>query len=111
MTPCPTCARHLFSADSTCPFCAARVSQGRRVFNAVGGAVTALVLAACYGSPPKMDTSDTGPMDFDADGYTDDVDCDDTDAAVHPDAVEVCDDTIDNNCDTLTDTADEACAR
>lgn len=110
MTPCPTCARHLFSADATCPFCATRVSGARRVFNMVGGAVTAVVLAACYGSPPK-ETGDTSPTDFDADGYTADVDCNDADDAVHPDAVEVCDDTVDNDCDTLVDTADEACAR
>ncbi len=44
------------------------------------------------------------PSDLDGDGFTVvDGDCDDDDAAVHPDADEVCDD-IDNDCD---DTVDE----
>jgi MYXO-CTERM domain-containing protein len=36
--------------------------------------------------------------DADNDGYTEDVDCDDTDPSVNPGATEYCD-TIDNNCD------------
>ncbi len=37
-------------------------------------------------------------VDEDGDGFTNDVDCDDTNPDVNPDASEVCDD-IDNNCD------------
>ncbi len=42
------------------------------------------------------------------DGYTalTDGDCDDTDAAIHPDATEVCDGNIDNNCNDLADDED-----
>lgn len=36
--------------------------------------------------------------DIDADGYTADVDCDDEDAAIHPDAVDYTNDEIDQNC-------------
>jgi hypothetical protein len=52
------------------------------------------------GTPPS-DTGTlpaTGPEGVDGDGHGADVDCDDTNADVHPGAVEVCDG-IDNDCD------------
>jgi hypothetical protein len=52
-----------------------------------------------------LSTTDTGNvvlLDEDHDGYKTDVDCDDNDATVHPDADEVCD-TIDNNCNDEVD--------
>lgn len=46
--------------------------------------------------------TDTGSVDGDIDGYNSDVDCDDHNEAVHPDATEVCNG-IDDNCDGVID--------
>ena len=48
----------------------------------------------------------SGPMDFDGDGFAEDVDCDDRDATSHPGAPETCDER-DNNCDGESDEASE----
>ena len=42
------------------------------------------------------------PQDADGDGYTEDVDCNDAQASVHPGASEVCDG-LDNDCDEVFD--------
>jgi len=39
------------------------------------------------------------PVDADEDGFSEEDDCDDDDESVNPDAEEVCDDEIDNDCD------------
>lgn len=48
------------------------------------------------------DSGETGtpPIDADADGFADDVDCDDADAEVHPGAEDPCD-RVDQDCDGL----------
>lgn len=56
-----------------------------------------------------------GCTDNDGDGYSleDDLcgerDCDDSDETISPEADEICDDGIDNNCDGKPDEADQAC--
>jgi hypothetical protein len=45
------------------------------------------------------------PSDYDGDGFTADIDCNDNDAAIHPEATEVCDG-VDNNCDNSIDGSD-----
>lgn len=52
------------------------------------------------------DSGDTSvPLDADGDGFTADVDCDDANALVHPEATEVCDGQ-DNDCDGTVDGSD-----
>ncbi len=59
-------------------------------------------------SAADTDTEDTdtaaAPVDADGDGFTDDVDCDDTNARINPEASERCND-LDDDCDGRTDEA------
>ncbi len=70
-----------------------------------------LLLSTLLACGDKNDTGDgtgdggAGGIDADNDGYTEDVDCIDTNAAVNPGAAEVCNG-IDDNCDTLVDDDD-----
>ncbi len=73
------------------------------IFLLAGG----LLLAACGDDDDQpKDSSDTGvptdQADADGDGFNADVDCNDQDSDVHPDATELCDG-IDNDCDDLID--------
>jgi Putative metal-binding motif len=49
-------------------------------------------------------------LDEDGDGFVVLDDCDDQDPAVNPDAIEVCDNGIDDDCDELVDDEDPDCA-
>lgn len=51
------------------------------------------------------DTDTAGPTDLDGDGFDSTVDCNDGNAAINPDADEVCD-TVDNDCDGTADEDD-----
>jgi hypothetical protein len=53
-----------------------------------------LLLGACSGSDV-----DSGVIDADRDGFTAAIDCDDSDPEVHPGALEICEDGLDNDCE------------
>lgn len=55
---------------------------------------------ASWGSDP-LDAASLPAADSDGDGYDETVDCDDTDALVHPGAQDVPGDGIDQDCDGL----------
>lgn len=73
-------------------------------------------LADCQGFTITITTSNCAEAcaDADGDGFQDSAcggqDCNDADGAVNPDAAEVCDDGIDNNCNGDTDCSDSACS-
>ena len=108
LIPCDRCGRHVRADSESCPFCAKRSPVVRKALHLVGGAVTTVVLAACYGGA----WDDTWDEDFDSDGdgFPASFDCDDNNFDVNPDAIEVCDDEIDNDCDEQVDMADPDCA-
>ncbi|HEY5947750.1 MAG TPA: MopE-related protein [Kofleriaceae bacterium] len=70
-------------------------------------AVCLLILA--WGCGPDS-REEIGDNDDDGDGYTVEAgDCNDHDASIHPGAAEVCTDSIDNDCNGMTDDGDYNC--
>ncbi|MBU0606397.1 MAG: putative metal-binding motif-containing protein, partial [Armatimonadetes bacterium] len=62
---------------------------------------TLLLATGCPGKPEETG-SDPSFLDADGDGYDSDVDCDDGDATVYPDAPELCNG-VDDDCDGEVD--------
>jgi len=91
-------------------------------FNNCGNPVTCLpgctlpevcdVNGQCVSPPSCVDNDGDGYNTTSACGGLSNIDCDDgvTGAGVNPGTAEVCNDLIDNNCDSLTDCSDSSCS-
>jgi hypothetical protein len=73
-------------------------------------AIACCVAVLCACGPGSRGGDDIATSDSDGDGYTPEGgDCDDANAAIHPGAAEVCTDTVDNDCNGMTDSGDYNC--
>jgi len=84
LIPCPACARHVYSSETECPFCEAKLPRRRSVgpgLAAAAGAGLALMATGCpdreqadvYGAPPPS-ADDPAPVDSgDSPDYRDDI--------------------------------------
>lgn len=89
------------STPATGPTCPAGIGadwscDGAERVRCVGGSVVREGCASCTGSPATCGTMVGG--DVDGDGWSGAEDCDDTDGSVHPGAVEVCANGVDDDC-------------
>jgi hypothetical protein len=50
MIQCESCRRHHLHTETTCPFCRTAINPAVWAMNLLGGMVTTVVLAACYGT-------------------------------------------------------------
>ncbi len=109
MKSCPSCGELVREGGCLCPHCGGSVCSRALPPGAV---LLGLILNACsttkaippYGLPDSFDTNGGANIDTDGDGYDARLDCNDNDAAVHPEADEVAGDGVDSNCDGEDDT-------
>ena len=102
MTPCPHCSTLV--PKHVCPSCGATVTRSSRSTAAMALLGLGLLTGCPPDEPPVTALYGAAAVDEDGDGYPTDTDCDDTDADIHPDAVEEPGDGVDSNCDGDDDT-------
>jgi hypothetical protein len=73
---------------------AERVNVGACILQGGQGVIDEFDIVKTLSSDPCV-----GPTDLDGDGHSPPLDCNDSDASVHPGAAEVCGDGVDQNCD------------
>ena len=102
---CEHCQGVIRSGEA-CPHCggahrSSRIAKGIVLMGLTVTMGCPTAVTADYGSAAESGWEDE---DFDGDGYTADVDCDDGDETIHPDAEETPGDEVDSNCNGDDDT-------
>ena len=121
LLPCSVCAELVLEGSCSCPHCGEKhPCHARQLSRAAALLGLGLALSACEtkdgdsaGDSPTYTTYTGTEADYsavethpddDGDGYEADIDCDDSDPNIHPEAVETPGDGVDSNCNEDDDT-------
>ena len=92
---CSTCQQHYHSSVQ-CPYCTNNHTRSFPAWSLLLG----LGLGGCQDADKDLHPAyGVEVVDMDGDGFDSEIDCNDDDPEIHPDAEEILDDDIDSNCD------------